>query len=537
MNSFLVQQYLENAAKRLPEKTALICGNERLSYKEINDLADLLAKALAGMGVRRQDRVAIFLDNSIESVVSLYGTLKCGGIFVMLSATMKSKKLSYILKDSGALVLVTHSTKARIVREAVSESQDLKHVIWCSAGNSPTPCGPEAEGFCETGTCGGSQKNDSSFIENHAWSDILYNPSHLEYAPCPSPTDIDLAAIIYTSGSTGDPKGVMSAHYNMISAAKSIVGYLENNENDIVLCALPLSFDYGLYQVLMTFMFGGTAVLEKSFVFPYKTIERLVREKATGFPLVPTMAALLLNMQDLQSFDFGSLRYITNTAAALPVSHIRRLQKLFPKVKIYSMYGLTECKRVCYLPPEHLDERPDSVGFAMPNEEVLIVDENGNEVNSRETGELVVVGSNVMQGYWNAPEETAKRFRRGRRRGEVRLYSGDLFRRDEHGFLYFVSRKDDMIKTKGERVSPKEIENCLCEIESVMEAAVIGVPDEILGQALKAFVVMNHAEASAAIILKHCKENLEPFMVPKYIEFLGAFEKTSSGKIDKKMLV
>jgi len=346
-----------------------------------------------------------------------------------------------------------------------------------------------------------------------------------------------LATIIYTSGSTGEPKGVMSAHYNMVAAAKSITQYIGNVEDDIIMDVLPLSFDYGLYQVLMAFLFGGTVVLEKSFLYPYKILEKVVEEKVTGFPLVPTMAALLLQMEDLSKFDFSHLRYMSNTAAALPVAYIRKLQSLFPHVKIFSMYGLTECKRVSYLPPDQLDKRPDSVGIPIPNEEVFVVDESGNEVPPGQVGELVIRGSNVMQGYWNAPDETAKRYRPGRYRGEALLYSGDLFKRDEEGYLYFVARKDDMIKTKGERVSPKEIENALCELEGVAEAAVIGVADEIFGQAIKAFVVQKKgAGLKEKDVVGYCSKNLEPFMVPKFVEFMDSFPKSPSGKIDKKQL-
>jgi long-chain acyl-CoA synthetase len=329
----------------------------------------------------------------------------------------------------------------------------------------------------------------------------------------------------------------MSAHYNVVAAAKSISQYLENVEDDIILDTLPLSFDYGLYQVLMAFLFGGTVVLEKSFAYPYKAIEKLVQERVTGFPIVPTMVAILLQMDDLGKFDLSALRYISNTAAALPVAYIRKLQEIFPHIKIYSMYGLTECKRVSYLPPDQLDKRPESVGIPMPNEEVFIVDEQGREVGPGEVGELVIRGSNVMQGYWNAPEETAQTFRPGRYRGEALLYSGDFFKKDEEGYLYFVARKDDLIKTKGERVSPKEIENALCEMDGVVEAAVIGVPDEIFGQAIKAFIVAKEGRSLAEKqVQKYCMKNLEPFMLPKYIEFRNSLPKLTSGKIDKKLL-
>jgi long-chain acyl-CoA synthetase len=514
----LVQHFLENSAARLPNKVALICDGKRLTYSEINEQADQLAASLITLGIKRQDRVIIFMDNSAESVVSLFGILKAGAIFILLNAGMKARKLSAILKDSGARAVITHANKARVIQEALEDAAALEHVVW--AGSIPKP----TESGSGTGT----------FL---SWNELLSPMSYQLSAMTSSCIDLDLAAIIYTSGSAGDPKGVMCAHYNMVAAAESITQCIGNVESDIIMDVLPLSFDYGLYQVLMAFLFGGTVVLEKSFLYPYRILEKAVSEKVTGFPLVPTMAALLLQMEDLWKFDFSALRYVTNTAAALPVAYIRKLQSRFPHVKIFSMYGLTECKRVSYLPPDQLDIRPDSVGIPIPNEEVFVVDEKGEEVPPGQVGELVIRGANVMQGYWNAPEETAKRYRPGRYRGEAFLYSGDLFKRDEEGYLYFVARKDDMIKTKGERVSPKEIENALCEMGGVAEAAVIGVADEILGQAIKAFVVrQKDGTMEEQDVVKYCSKNLEPFMVPKYVEFVESFPKSPSGKIDKKQM-
>jgi acyl-CoA synthetase (AMP-forming)/AMP-acid ligase II len=277
----------------------------------------------------------------------------------------------------------------------------------------------------------------------------------------------------------------------------------------------------------------------RTFSFPSRVLENLEKERATGLPITPTIASILLQMKDLSRFKLESLRYITNAAAALPVPHLRRLMTIFPHVSFFSMYGLTECTRVCYMPPAELARRPDSVGIAMPNCEAYVVDEGGNEVAAGKVGELVVRGGNVNQGYWGAPEETAERFRPGRYRGDVRLHTGDLFRRDEEGYLYFVARKDDLIKTKGERVSPREVENVLCQMEGVAEAAVVGIPDELLGQAIKAFVVWSgwgEQAASAAAVLRHCKRHLEPFMIPRKVEFRDLLPRTSSGKIDKKML-
>jgi amino acid adenylation domain-containing protein len=513
----LVHNFLENSAARFPDKTALVCDDKRLTYSQLNSAADQLAAALIDKGIKRQDRVVVFLENSVESVISLFGILKAGAVFVMLNPGMKAGKLNFILKDSGARAVIAHQVKESIFREAVADTTELEHMIWC--GSKPVT-GP-------IDTIKTSDSWDALFTKGCS------GPPRLGFKII----DIDLATIIYTSGSTGEPKGVVSTHGNVVAAATSITTYLENRENDIVLNTLPLSFDYGLYQSLMVPLFGGTLVLERSFVFPIKTIELLVREKVTGFPIVPTMAAILSQMDTLSKYDLSSLRYITNTAAALHVSYIKKLQSQFPGVTIFSMYGLTECKRTLYLPPEELERRPSSVGIAIPNEEVFIFDNDGNELGPGEIGELVVRGANVMQGYWNRPEETAKTFRPGRYRGEVFLHTGDLFKKDEEGFLYFVGRKDDMIKTKGERVSPKELENALCSMPGVVEAAALGVPDDILGQAIKVYIVTEkQVTLTSDEIMKYCSKHLEPFMVPKYVEFRETLPKNPSGKIDKKVL-
>ena len=512
----LVHEYLENSAKRLPNKTALVFQDQRLTYKQLDEKANQFAHALINAGLMKGDRVSIFLDNSSEAVVSIYGVLKAGGVFSTLSATLKTKKLEYILNNSDSSFLISHWQKDKVVSQSVENVDSLKAVIMC-----------------------GKRKVESDNLNTHIsfipW-DTFIN-SRLTTKPEIQCIDIDLANIIYTSGSTGNPKGVMMTHLNMSSAATSITQYLENHETDIILNVLPLSFDYGLYQVIMAFKFGGTLVLEKSFAYPYVVIDKLLKEKVTGFPIVPTILAIILQLKELGKYNFEKLRYITNTGAALPVNHITTLRRIFPHVQIYSMYGLTECKRVSYLPPDEIDSRPTSVGKGMPNEEVYIVNNKGERVGPGVIGELVVRGSNVMRAYWKSPEETDEVLKPGLFPGEKVLYTGDLFKMDEEGYLYFVARKDDLIKTRGERVSPKEVENTLHEIDGVTEAAVIGVPDEILGKAIKAFIVTNNGSKLAEKdIIKYCSYNLEYFMVPKYIDFVDSFIKTSSGKIDKKVL-
>jgi acyl-CoA synthetase (AMP-forming)/AMP-acid ligase II len=359
-----------------------------------------------------------------------------------------------------------------------------------------------------------------------------------QFAPASQTISIDLASLIYTSGSTGMPKGVMLTHANMVAAATSITTYLRNVEDDVILSPLPLAFDYGLYQVLMAFKFGGTVILEKQFLYPYRYIELVAREKVTGLPIVPTISAILLNLKDLEQHDFSTVRYVTNTAQALPEHHIRRLRSVMPGARLYSMYGLTECKRVAYLPPELIDTKPTSVGVAIPDTEVWIEDEGGRVITAPgEAGELMVRGAHVMLGYWNRPDETEKRLRPGRYPYERTLMTGDVFKQDADGHLYFVSRRDDLIKTGGERVGPREVENVLYELEAVHEAAVIGVPDPILGNAIKAFLVLREGAALSEVeVVKHCQRRLENFMVPKHVAFVASLPKTTTGKISKQGL-
>ncbi len=504
----LVQEFLEASADRLPDKIALVCDGQRLTYAEIEARANRLAHALMAKGLRRADRVVTYLPNSVELVVSIFAALKAGAVFVVINHTTKRDKLLYILNNCQASALIGAGAQAGLMADVASQAPSLRAVVLTQPFD-----------------------NHSSLPEALTFSDV---DSHFEATrPRHHNIDLDLACLIYTSGSTGDPKGVMSDHSNVVFAASSIIEYLENTEDDIVIDVLPLSFDYGLYQLLMVFKFGGTLVLEKGFAFPAQILRRIEAERVTGFPGVPTLYAVLVQM-DLSPYDLSSLRYLTNTAAALPPAHITELRFKFPWARLYSMYGLTETKRTLYLPPEQLDVRPGSVGIAIPGTEVWLVDEAGNRLPNGSTGELVARGRHVMRGYWGDPEMTARRYRPGPIPGERLCFTGDLFRTDEEGYMYFVARKDDIIKSRGEKVAPKEVETVLYQLKGVTEAAVVGVPDPLLGQAVKAFVVVSGGQTlTAAEVIRHCRANLEDFMVPKYVEFVAELPKTSSGKIKK----
>lgn len=506
----LVNEFLEQSANRFPNKVALISQNKRMTYIQLENAANSLANALIFYGLHRQDRAAVYMENSIESVISIFGILKASGIFVIINPQVKSKKLEYMLNNCQVKILITNKKHLEEVSGIMSNCSHLKRLII-------------------TDEC----KQDNSFL--YGFEDALNHPIT---RPLNNSIDLDLASLIYTSGSTGNPKGVMLTHLNMVSAAGSITEYLENTSEDIILNCLPLSFDYGLYQILMAFKFGGTVVLERSFLYPYQIIDILIKEKITGFPIVPTIAGILLKNKNLDKYDFSRLRYVTSTAQVMPVKYIIQLQKIFPNTKIFSMYGLTECKRVAYLSPEELSRRPNSVGKAMPNVETYLLNERGEKIISPgEIGELVVRGSNIMKGYWNLPEETAKRLRTGLYPGEKNLFTDDLFKMDDEGYLYFVARKNNMIKTAGEIVSPKEIENILYELDDVIEAGVVGVPDEILGQAITAFVALKEDSIlDRDDIILYCSKNLEKYMVPRYIEIRKQLPKTSTGKLDLKTL-
>jgi len=346
--------------------------------------------------------------------------------------------------------------------------------------------------------------------------------------------DTDLAMLIYTSGSTGRPKGVMMTHRNIEAASTSIMTYLGLREDDIVMNVLPLAFDYGLYQLLMTVRAGATLVLEKSFAFPQAIFEKMRAEKVTGLPLVPTMAAMILNT-DLAPRSFPHLRFVTNTAAALPPSHIERLQALLPGTTIFSMYGLTECKRCTWLPPERLGDKTGSVGIAIPNTEAMVVDEAGTRVAPGVIGELVIRGPHVMAGYWENPEATDKALKPGTHPWEKRLHTGDLFYADAEGFLYFVGRKDDIIKTRGEKVAPKEVEAVLVAMPGIAEAVVAGIADPILGQAIHAMVVATDPALAERDVIRHCARHLEDFMVPKRVVFVSQLPKTDTGKVSRRL--
>jgi amino acid adenylation domain-containing protein len=503
----LLHDYLIDSARRAPDTIALVTRAARVTYRELDRRSNALAHTLLARGVERGDRVVVFADNTVETVIAFWAVLKANAVVSIVNPLTKTDKLLYLLDDCRAKVLITDAHLAHVFGPAVAKARHLACVI--SSGATV----PGALAFDDAAP-GTGPDGDAP--------------------PRRRCIDVDLASIIYTSGSTGEPKGVMLTHRNMLTACASISEYLRIAGDEVILCALPLAFDYGLYQVIMAFAAGARVVLERSFAFPAEVLKLVAAEKITGFPGVPTVFAVIAGMKSLDAYDFSSIRYVTNTAAALPVKHITMLRGLFPRARIYSMYGLTECKRCTYLPPEDIDRKPESVGIAIPNTELWLVDEHDRKLGPNQVGQLVIRGATVMKGYWEKPEATAKKLRPGPIPGEQVLYTGDLCRLDDEGYLYFVGRMDDIIKSRGEKVAPKEVEAALYAIAGVREAAVIGVPDDLLGQAVKAFVVLEPGVAlDEKAIQKACAAKLESFMVPKHVAIVPELPKGATGKIQK----
>lgn len=504
----LVQESLLVSAQAYPDKQAVADEGAALTYAELRDGALRFAAALQDGGLRRGDRVVLFVDNTLTCVKSMFGVLLAGGVISVVHSQTKVDKLAYILGNCEAAALVTEAATADIAAAALGRSPSVAQA-YCAGRGDDVP---------------------SLFT---ALEDAIASAAAEPHDPGTIP--LDLAALVYTSGTTGKPKGVMMTHGSLVFSVASIAEYLHMDADDRVLNVLPLAFTYGLSQLLLTTRLGATLLLERSFAFPAKTLARMRGEQATVFPAVPTVFTTIIGMS--QEASYPAVRCLTNAAAGLPPAVHAGLRRVFPNGRLYRMYGQTECIRVCYLDPDLIDAKPTSVGKAMPGTEAFVLDEEGKPVRPGEVGILHVRGPHVMRGYWHAPELTAQVLREGPIPGEVMHCTRDYFTVDEDGDLYFVDRTDDIIKTRGEKVSSVEVENVIYEVPGVRLAAVIGVPDETLGQAVRAYVVLEDGAAlSAEKIRRVCRSKLESFMVPRDVMFVEELPHTDSGKVRKKSL-
>jgi long-chain acyl-CoA synthetase len=503
----LVQDSLIASAQAVPKKDAVVDEWSARTYAELHEDALRIARLLRDRGLERGGRVAIFLDNTRECVTTIFGTLLAGGVFMVVNPQTKAKKLRYLLEDSEATFLFTEAHSVHVAAEAARAAPDLKGVFSTPGDDLP-----------------------GGFADLHAAA-AASEPE----VPTAGTIPPDLAALIYTSGTTGHPKGVMMSHAALVFTVASIAEYLRIDSEDRILNILPFAFTYGLNQLLLTTRLGATLLLERSFTFPAKTLNRMREQEATVFPAVPTVFATILGMSPRPSFP--SVRRITNAAAGLPPTFHEGLREVFPNALLFRMYGQTECKRVCYLEPELVESKPTSVGSAIPGTEAFVLDDRGDLVEPGQVGVLHVRGPHIMMGYWRAPDLTAKVLRDGPYPGERMLCTRDHFTIDEDGLLYFVDRSDDIIKTRGEKVSSVEVENALHTIPGIRQAAVIGVPDDILGQAVRAYVVpADGVELSEQEIIRTCREHLENFMVPRDVMLVHELPQTDSGKVRKKSL-
>jgi acyl-CoA ligase (AMP-forming) (exosortase A-associated) len=513
--SELVHDFIFHTARRTPQAQALAHGAQRLDYLALAQAVSDAAQALLNAGIGRADRVAVYLEKRVENVAACFGASAAGAVFVPVNPLLKPEQVAYILANCNVKVLVTSVERLRLLAAVLPGCADLRTVLVVgAAGDLPALDG----------------------VSVQAWE----RPDGAPPLPLHRVIDTDMAAILYTSGSTGNPKGVVLSHRNMVAGALSVAGYLELAPHDRILAVLPLSFDYGLSQLTCAFHAGACVVLI-NYLFPRDIVKAVHDEAITGLAAVPP---LWIQLAQLAWPPGCTLRYLTNSGGAMPLPTVAALRAALPNASLFLMYGLTEAFRSTYLPPSELERRPDSMGRAIPNAEVLVVRADGTLCDVDEPGELVHRGALVALGYWNDAARSAERFRPAPGQDpalplrEVAVWSGDTVRRDADGFLYFIGRSDDMIKVSGYRISPTEIEEALHAAQLVAEVAAFGVPHPVLGHAIVLLAVAREGQpVEAAVLLKECQRRLPAYMVPAHVDIRpGAFPRNPNGKIDRKLL-
>jgi acyl-CoA ligase (AMP-forming) (exosortase A-associated) len=520
MQSNLLYELPLAGAERTPDAVALRFDARSMSYAQLAQQMHAFAGGLLELGLERAERVGVYLDKRFETVIAMFGAAAAGGVFVPLNPLLKPEQVAYILRDCNVRVLVTSDRRLALVGDAIRACPDLRHIVLIdehAADGAAT--GPAV----------------------HAWSEVCAAPPRMHRV-----IDADMAAILYTSGSTGRPKGVVLSHRNMVLGAKSVASYLENGAHDTLLAVLPLSFDAGFSQLTTAFHAGARVVL-LNYLLPRDVLTAMERERVTGLTAVPPLYMQLSQLPWPESIT-ADLRYFANTGGRMPLETLTRLRARVPGAKPFLMYGLTEAFRATYLPPDEVETRPDSIGKAIPNAEILVLREDGTRCGPNEPGELVQRGALVALGYWNDIEKTAERFKplpaalrpheAGLTLPEIAVFSGDTVREDEEGFLYFIGRRDEMIKTSGYRVSPTEIEEVLYATGLVAEAAAFGVPHPTLGHGIVVIVTpASEVALEKAALVAACRERLPLYMVPHTFDIrTGPLPRNANGKIDRKLL-
>jgi acyl-CoA ligase (AMP-forming) (exosortase A-associated) len=522
--SIRLNELLSCAAERFTDAPALVYGQKQSSYAELNAEVDAFAAGLMALGVQRGERVAIYLEKRFETVIASFGAPAAGAVFVPLNPLLKAEQVAFIMQDCDVRVLLTSPERYALLGETLPACPALRHVVLTDGAQSP-------------------DTEHGRGHERHVWSELLAAPACAGHRVI----DTDMAAILYTSGSTGRPKGVVLSHRNMVAGAKSVASYLENKPSDTLLAALPLSFDAGFSQLTTAFHSGARVVL-LNYLMPRDVLKAMEREKVTGLTAVPPLYIQLAQLEWPAAIN-ENLRYFANTGGRMPRETLDQLRTRVPAAKPFLMYGLTEAFRSTYLPPTEVDRRPDSIGKAIPNAEILVLREDGSPCEAEEPGELVHRGALVGMGYWNDAEKTAERYKLlpasapGRQSGlqlpEYAVFSGDTVRRDAEGYLYFIGRRDEMMKTSGYRVSPTEVEEILYASKLVGECVAFGVDHPTLGQAIQVIATApsGAAELDMAALQAACRQHMPAYMVPAGIEMqTGPLPRNPNGKIDRKLL-
>jgi acyl-CoA synthetase (AMP-forming)/AMP-acid ligase II len=485
----LLHDLLRASAQRYPDRTAVVFQGRATSYAELELQSDIVALRLRERGVAAGDRVALAAPNSAAYVAAYFGILKAGGVIVPVNVLLTEREIAAQLADCGPAAVLAAPALREMCRRATGALVPPPAVIDVDAA--------------------------------------LFAPvSAAPAAPVPRADD-DLAALIYTSGTTGRPKGVMLSHRNLCANAESIVRYLGLTCDDSVMVVLPFYYSYGNSLLTTHIRAGGALVIDNRFLYPNAVLETMAARGVTGFAGVPSHYAILLRKSALAAARLPRLRYVTQAGGAMAPALINEFRALLPQVRFFVMYGQTEASaRLSYLEPEQLARKAGSIGTAIPGVELEIFTDDGRPAAPGEVGEIAARGANVMQGYWNAPAATREVLRDGW------LYTGDLARRDEEGFIFIVSRKKDMIKSGANRINPAEIEDVVAGMAGVAECAAVGVGDEILGEAIMLYVVPAAGAAlTARDVHVFCRTQLAFFKVPKYVEFIAALPRTASGKV------
>ncbi|WP_456387822.1 class I adenylate-forming enzyme family protein [Desulfolithobacter sp.] len=507
----LLQNYLIRAARKYPDKEVLIHGDHRVTYERLRAAAMSVAGWLLAKDLEPGFRGGLLTDDPFEYLAGYFGILLAGGVVVGLNTQTSAKALRYTLEDSGADALLVNRKFSRYLKAGLPATLPVRALALGGAADT---------------------SREGTLPPYDSLAEILDRKGGLSEQDLPFRQFCDLAQIIYTSGTTGSPKGVMLRHANLAANTSSIVEYLQLTDTDRVMAVLPFFYSYGNSVMLTHIAAGGSLVVNQSFLYPNVILQQMVEHRVTGFSGVPSTYALLLNRSAVSKYSFPDLRYITQAGAAMSPAMAKKLKSIFSGVKIYIMYGQTEASaRLSYLDPQELETRPGSIGKAIPGVTLSLLDPQGCAVAAGQTGEIVARGANIMAGYWQRPEETAAVLRK------EGLWTGDLARQDEDGFFYIVSRKSDIIKSGSHRIGPKEIEDTLAVHPAVHEVAVVGVPDEILDERIRACVVLKEdARCSEKELIRLCRRELPPYKVPQEVLFLKELPKTATGKIKKAPL-